>query len=125
MLTGEPNIETLKIETVSMNASLPLIFKFSQKKVSPYFSAGPSFNYMLAQDESSSSKLPIKTFTLFGDAGLGVDIVFLKAGMILSPELKFSAAFTDIKENANNLYTNTLTSLKRQTFMLSIYLRRK
>ncbi|HMK18725.1 MAG TPA: caspase family protein [Chitinophagaceae bacterium] len=122
--TGERHIETLKIETTSMNASLPLIFKFSQKKVAPYFSAGPSFNYMLSQDESSSSKLPIRSFTLFGDAGLGVDIDLLKTA-ILSSELKFSASITDINEDANNLYTNTLSSLKKQTFMLSIYLRRK
>jgi hypothetical protein len=121
--TGERHIETLKIETTSMNASLPLIFKFSQKKIAPYFSAGPSFNYTIAQDESSSSKLPVKSFTLFGDAGLGVDINLLKT--ILSPELKFSASFTDINEDANNLYTNTLSSLKKQTFMFSIYLRRK
>ena len=123
--TGERSIETVKIETSSLNASLPLIFKFSQKKVAPYFSAGPSFNFMLSQDESSSSKLPIRSFTLFGDAGLGVDINLLKAGIILSPELKFSTSFTDINEDANNLYTNTLSSLKKQTFVLSIYLRRK
>ncbi len=121
--TGERSIETLKIETASMTASLPLIFKFSQKKVAPYFSAGPSFNYTISQDESSSSKLPVKSFILFGDAGLGVDINLQK--VILSPELKFSASFTDINEDANNLYTNTLSSLKKQTFMFSIYLRKK
>jgi len=124
--TGGPSFkETIKIQTTSINLALPLIFKLSEKNIAPFLSFGPTISYLMKQNAASSSKLSLKSFAMLGDAGLGVDIGLQKAGFILSPEFKFSSTFTDTKENANNLYTNTLSSLKRQAFVFSIYLRQR
>lgn len=123
--TGERLIENLQIETVSIVASLPLIFKLSQNNTTPFIAAGPSFGYVLGQNSESSSKLPMNSFTAGADAGFGVDIYFSKSGLVLTPEVKYSGTLKDTKKDANNLYTNTLSSLRKQSFTLNIILRKK
>jgi len=63
---------------------------------------------------------------LLGDAGIGVNINMLKSGIILAPELKYSAGFSDIKDNAGtSAQAAAVSSLKKNAFTLSFYLRKR
>ena len=80
----------------------------------------------MGQKSTSSEKLPVKKSLVFGDGGIGVDINILKSGIIISPELKYSAGFSDIKDGAaTTTYAAALSSLKKNAFTLSVYLRKR
>lgn len=117
--------EIIKIKQAITSLSLPFIFHLGKGNIKPYIAAGPSFNLMLGQDDTSSLRIPLKTFSVSGDLGIGVDLELKNKKMILSPELKYSHGFTDLKESANTNFTNSLTSLKRDLITLSFYLRRR
>ncbi|MEO7924468.1 MAG: caspase family protein [Chitinophagaceae bacterium] len=126
-VTGGPIVvESVDVKTVSMNIALPLIIRFSSKNTAPYLSLGPSFSYQLSQDNTSRELLPVNKSVFIGDAGLGLDIGLLKSGIVISPEIKYSAGFSDIKDNAAS--TNqaaALTTLKKNAFTLNVYLRKR
>ncbi len=126
-VVGGPIItETVSVKTTAVNIALPLIIRLSSKNIAPYIALGPSFNYIFSQDNTSSEILPVKKSLLLGDAGLGVDINILKSGFILSPELKYSAGFSDINNNSTSSpQAASLSSLKRNAFTLSFYLRKR
>jgi tetratricopeptide (TPR) repeat protein len=122
--TGGPvTTQTVSLKNVAANISLPVIIRFSQKNIAPYFSLGPSFSYIFKQDATSTELVPVKKSVVLGDAGFGVDISFVKSRLILSPELKFSTGLTEMKGDANTIYATTLSSLKKQTITFSVYLR--
>ena len=124
--TGVPGkIETLTIKTTSAIFESPFIFNLKTGNIIPYLTFGPSFALLMNQPTDISSKFPLKSFEFLGNAGAGVDIEIKQGKMILSPEFRFSAALNSIKDDANNIYTNTLASFKRQSFMFHLYLRRK
>lgn len=123
--TGMPGPEFVNMKTTSLSASLPLIFKLAKKNIVPFIMAGPSLNFLLQQESSSSSKLPVKTFNLSGDAGFGIDFSIPQAKIILTPEFKFSAGLTSIRGDADNIYTNTLADLKRRSYSIGISIRRR
>jgi hypothetical protein len=101
---------------------VPVIIKFKSKNAVPYFAIGPSFSYNL--DAKSATLLPVKSTVFNADAGFGVDIK-MKDGMVISPEVKYVAGLSDIKDGAANTnYSNALGSLKKQQFRLGIYLRK-
>ena len=116
-------VETIDASTLSGMASLPMLFKFKGKRIQPFIVAGPSFSFVLGQDDKGKNLLPLKTADLLGDIGLGVDIDIPKWIVIASPEIKYSSGFLNKKEEANNLYTNTIEQLKRRSFTFTIYLR--
>ena len=61
-----------------------------------------------------------------GDGGVGVDINLLKSGIIISPELKYSAGFSDVKDKSSlTAYSVALSSLKRNAYTISVYLRKR
>lgn len=121
--TGGPHFdETVPLEMLALKLSAPFLFKLSSKKMAPYIMAGPGFNF-LQQQNKSSARLPVKSFSLSGEAGLGIDISLSK--LILSPEIKLAADLSSIKKDKNIIYSNTIASLKRQAFIFSIYLRKK
>ena len=122
--TGGPPVETINVQTSSLNIGLPFVFWFSQKNIAPFVSAGPVLSILINQG-GDADKVPVKSFDMLADAGLGIDFNFPKAGIVLSPEVKYSAGFSNIIENTNNLYTNTISSLKRQGFTFNIYLRKR
>ena len=126
-LTGGTTItETVTVKGSSVNVALPLIIRLSSKNIAPYIALGPSFSYMLSQNSTSSEQLPVKKSMLLGNGGLGVDITLLKSGWIISPELKYSAGLTDLKDNAaTTAYATALSSLKKNAFTLGIYLRKR
>ncbi len=118
--------ETVAVKGTAVNVALPLIIRFSSNNVAPYITLGPSFSYLFSQNSSSNELLPVKKSLFLGNGGLGVDIGIPKAGIILSPELKYSAGFTDLKDNAATTpYAAALSSLKKNTFSLSVSLRKK
>jgi len=46
--------------------------------------------------------------------------------MIISPELKYTAGFTDMKDPAvSTVYSTNISSLKKQAFLLNICLRKR
>ena len=111
-VVGGPIItETVSVKTTAVNIALPLIIRLSSKNIAPYIALGPSFNYIFSQDNTSSEILPVKKSLLLGDAGLGV---------------KYSAGFSDINNNSTSSpQAASLSSLKRNAFTLSFYLRKR
>jgi len=111
------------IKNSTLDLSLPIIFHFKGKKPVPYLALGPSFKYNLG---STDPLLPVKRSLFLADAAFGLDFPISKSGMVLSPELKYAAGLSDMREpNANTNYSNALGSLKRSEFTLGIYLRKK
>ncbi|HNR17306.1 MAG TPA: caspase family protein [Chitinophagaceae bacterium] len=125
--TGGPiTIETVSIKTNSITAALPLIIRLGNRNTVPYFSLGPSFSYLLGQSNATAEIIPVKKSLFLADAGLGLDIGIPKAGIILSPEIKYSAGLSEWKdETVISPYTTVLSSLKKQAFTLNIYLRKR
>ncbi|HEX4877239.1 MAG TPA: caspase family protein [Chitinophagaceae bacterium] len=125
--TGEPAvIQTVAVKGTAVTIALPLIIRLTSRNIAPYIALGPSFNYLLSQNSSSSALLPVKKALFLGDGGLGVDFNLLKSGIVLSPELKYSAGLSDWKDtNSNTAYANALSSLKKNAFTVSLYLRKR
>jgi tetratricopeptide (TPR) repeat protein len=122
---GEIFTETMLIKSASVNLGLPLIIRLSQGKMIPYFVLGPSFRYLFSQNSATSEQLPLNKSLFSGDGGFGVDIG-LKSGFVISPELKYSAILSELRNDANSTpYTATLSSLKRNDFTLQVSLRKK
>ena len=126
-LTGGPVItETVSIKGTTVNVALPIIVRFSSGEVAPYLTAGPSFSYMFSQNSSSADILPVKKSMVIGSGGLGVDIGIPKAGIIIAPEIRYNAGLSDIRDNAANTAANAaLSSLKKNSFTLTISLRKR
>jgi tetratricopeptide (TPR) repeat protein len=123
-VTGGQITQVISFSNVSLNASLPFVFRFTNKKIAPYISLAPTFSYVIKQN--AKEVLPFKKLVVLGDAGLGLDIEIPKAGIVLSPEFKYSAGFSDMNDNASNTaYSKSLYSLKRNAFMFNLYLRRR
>jgi len=117
--------DTIKIKNTSIHVAVPLIIHFSNKKIAPFISLGPSFNYIISQDARSTELLPVKKSVFLGDAGLGVDITLGKSRLILSPELRYTQGFNNQKENAGTEFATVTSSLKQRGVTFSIYLRGK
>jgi len=126
-VTGGPIVtETVPVKGTFVNLALPLIIRLSSKDIAPYIALGPSFSYLLSQDAASGDILPVKKSMFLGNGAIGVDINLLKSGIVLSPELQYSAGFSDIKDNASTTtYTRALSSLKRNAFTFNLYLRKR
>lgn len=125
--TGGPiTTETVSIRSTTLNLALPLLIRLSGGNVAPYITLGPSFSYMLNQNSSSRELLPVKKSLLLGNGGLGVDISLMKSGWVLSPELKYAAGLSDIKDDASaTIYSAAISSLKKNSFSLNLYLRKR
>lgn len=125
--TGAPITEQFHIKNNTVNISLPFIINFSDKKnISPYFTGGVTYSIIINQDEASTSLLPLKKSLFMGDLGLGLDFLFPKSGMVLSPELKYSAGFSDMADRTvTTQYNVAISSLKKNVFSLNLYLRKK
>jgi tetratricopeptide (TPR) repeat protein len=118
--------EPVDVKGTAVKVSLPLIIRFSSKNIAPYISLGASFSYLVSQNSASAAKLPVNKSLFIGDGGLGVDIGLGKSGFAISPELKYSAGFSDMKDKAATTnYSFALSSLKKNTFSLNVYLRKK
>ncbi len=118
--------EPVDVKGTAVKVSLPVIIRFSSKNIAPYISLGASFSYLVSQNSASAEKLPINKSLFIGDGGLGVDIGLGKSGFAISPELKYSAGFSDMKDNAaTTFYAMALSSLKKYTFSLNVYLRKR
>ena len=126
---GLPFSQKKKTDQVDINIPVPFIIRFSQKNIDPFFSIGPTISFSLKQYNSSTPsaqrEIPMKSFDLLGEAGIGVDIRLKNTSVILSPELRYSYGFNNIKATGNSLYLNTISSLKKDAFTFSFYLRRK
>ncbi len=123
---GQTVIETVSVKGAAVNVALPLIIRLSSKNIAPYISLGPSFSYLVSQNSASSELLPVKKSLAIGNGGLGVDINLLKSGIIISPELKYSAGLSDIKDGAaTSNYAAAVSTLKKNAFTLSVSLRKR
>ena len=124
--TGQITIETLSLKGANLSISIPLIIRLSSKIIAPYIVAGPSFNYFFAKKNLSNEILPVNKFSVIGDGGLGVDFNLVKPGLIISPELKYAAGFSDVKDKSSlTAYSVALSSLKKNAYTLSVYLRKR
>ncbi len=122
--TGGPVFhDTVKLKNTSVSVSLPVIFHLPGKKIIPFISLGPTFNYIISQDASATERVPVKKSVILGDAGFGIDIPMGKSKLFLSPELRYTHGFNNQREDARTEYTNNLSSLKKRGITFSIYLR--
>lgn len=117
--------ETIKMKQTAINLTLPVLFNFSTKRVSPYLTAGPLVSFGLSQDNSSELKIPLKKSELSVELGFGFDISVRNSTLVLSPELKYYYGFTDLLIYANTVYTNGLSSIERFGYKFTLYLRKK
>jgi hypothetical protein len=123
---GVITTETVSVKGTSVNIALPVIIRLSSGNIAPYIALGPSFNYLFSQNSTSGEILPVKKSLFLGDGGFGVDINMLKSGIILSPELKYSAGLSEWKDDAATTpYAEAISSLKKNAFTLSLYLRKR
>lgn len=122
-LTGGSTTEVVPVKTTTVSIPLPLIIRFSNKNIAPFISAGPTFSLLMQKTDANSEKVGLKTSDILGDAGIGVDIGLLKSHLVITPELKYSRGLSSVKENQNNLYSNAISKINRQTFTFSVYLR--
>jgi Caspase domain len=122
-LTGGSVTEVIPVKTTSISVPLPIIIRFTNKNIAPFISAGPTLSLITQKADDNSARVAVKPLDLLGDAGVGVDIGFIKSHLILSPELKYSRGFLSVKKDRNTVYSNILTKLNRQTFTFSLYLR--
>jgi hypothetical protein len=122
--TGQSIIVTqFKVSNSAVNVNLPLLIKFSDQRIAPYFTASPGICFILTQ---SSDQLPLRKTLFTAGAGFGMDFKMKKTGFILSPELKYSAGLTDMKDASSTTASSVaLSSLKKQTYTLCIYLRKQ
>jgi Caspase domain len=120
---GQVTQEIVRLKNTSVSAGLPVIIYLSNKKVAPFISLGPSFNYIISQNSTTAERVPVKKSVLLGDAGLGADIAIGKSRLMLSPELKYTQGFNNQREDAGTEFTNNLSSLKKRGITFSIYLR--
>ncbi len=122
---GNTFFETVRLDNVIASLSAPIVFRLSTNKVAPFFSIGPSFSYLIKQNTESAELLPLKSTAFLADAGLGVDIEIRKAGLILSPEVKYTQGLSNMQESGGTVYANALSSLKRNAFTLNLYVRKR
>lgn len=120
---GQVVTDPIKIKNTTVNVAIPIIVRLSDKNIAPFIMLGPSYSYVLSQNAAATERVPIKKSILLGEAGLGVDIGFAKSRLILSPELRYSQGFNNLKETGSSDYSLTLSDLKKRGFTLSIYLR--
>jgi hypothetical protein len=123
--TPGPIQDVIEFKNVAVNISVPLIIHFSTNRTAPFFSLGPTLGFVVSEDEQSASRVPMKKSVVMGQVGAGVDIMLGNKGWILSPEISYTRGFTDMHENAGNLYTASMSGLKRQAFMFNFYLRKR
>jgi len=123
--TSGDQFETVKMQNVSLNAYVPLIFRLSKNNISPFIMLGPGFNFILSQNEDTREIIPVKRGVVLGDVGIGVDIGIKKGGIILSPEIKYTRGLTDQYNDGGTVYTDALSSLKKQGFTFHLYIRKK
>jgi hypothetical protein len=125
--TGGPiTIETVDIKTTSAVLGIPLIVRLSKKNSAPYISLGPAINYVFSQDADSKEKIPINKSLFMGSAGLGLDIGIAKSGLVISPEVRYNAGFSEMRDDAaGTLYTAGMSSLKKNSFSLNVFIRKR
>lgn len=121
---GELITETVKNDWVSASLSLPVVFRLTSNSTTPYLTGGATFNYLLTKNEQTNL-INLKNSMLAADAGLGVDISLTKAKVIVSPELSYSFGLSDIKESAAGSIDPAFSSLKKNNFRFTVYLRKK
>lgn len=115
--------ESINLSTYSHTLSIPFVFNRNMGSYQPYITVGPSLLYMMAQEKEVKSMLPIESFDILGEASVGVDFYSKALKCIVSPGLKYSMGFLNNKGNANNIYSNTIGELKRQSVSFTINFR--
>jgi hypothetical protein len=116
-------VEKLDLGMASLATSLPILFRFSTKKLKPYVSAGPGFFLSIKEDEPERSLFPTKKVDVVGEVALGLEFLsrWLKARV--SPEIKYSSGLKSIREPINTVYSNTISFVRRSNFTFTLYLR--
>lgn len=123
--TAGPRFDTVSLKNSSFVLSVPLIFRLSKKEIAPFIMLGPSFSYVIGQNATAQERVPVKKSVALGEAGLGLDIGIPKAGIILSPEIKYSRGLSNQRDDAGTIYTTVLSALKKQGFTFHLYLRKR
>ncbi len=120
---GQVFRDTVSLKTTSVTVALPVIIHLSSKNIAPYISLGPSFTYIINQKDEASTTVPVKKSVMLGDAAFGVDIGLGKSRLMISPELKYTQGFNNLKGESNSEFSRNLSSLKKRGITFSIYLR--
>jgi len=124
-INPQSTVEKIKVEIASLSLTIPATFNINDKKISPYFSLAPGYSYFIGTDEEVDKILPLKKSLFFAEAGLGLDIKLKAPDQELSVELRYSHGLNNLNKEIQTDYSLAISSLKRQSFGLSLYLRAK
>jgi len=117
------SVETVNLSTYSHTLSFPFVINHNFGNYQPYLTFGPTLLYMMGQEKDIYAVLPIKSFDILGETGLGVDFYSKALKCIVSPGVKYSIGFLNSKGNVNNIYGKTISELKRQSISFTINFR--
>ena len=112
--------EKLDLRSITESISILLEYKLSDKGFKPYLSFGPAISILLAQGDDTKNKVEFKTFNILGQVGFGGEKRFKQ--FKIKPELQYSFGFLQMRKNKNNIYNNTIGSLKANSFSLTFYI---
>ena len=115
--------QDIKKTPVLAHLSIPVLYKVKLgERIWTYVGAGPALSIRANPDEEENNpnNLPLKSAYVSANFIAGVDIHPKKFGFYLSPEFRVSNGLTSIQKNASNLYSNVLTSVKRQIWSFSL-----
>ena len=124
-VTGGPIfLEPVENEHTTINLPLAFIYKLTRKNTTPWISLAPMLSLALQDKNDASVRLPVKSPAFMGEGAVGWDISLLGAKIVISPELRYTHGFSDTKGERNNLYLNTISSLKKQSYSFSVHIRK-
>jgi len=125
MKNGEPLIQTKRVESTSMD--FPFYLKYASKRLTnaqAFIIVGAKYSIDLASQAKKKARkgddLPIKLWRddYLGEIGTGFDffLPYFKLGF----ELKMSYGFKNLIYREDNIYNNSIMSLKSKIFQFSI-----
>jgi hypothetical protein len=88
----------------------------TKKKIKPYLLLGATYLYKLGESNTlERNRIDVLAYAL----GCGVEIP--TKHFKVSPEINYEGGIVNINRSSPNLYTNTISNLYQQRFMLSVY----
>lgn len=120
--TKKFGLQKIKLKNIVLAAPIHFIFQSNHNKYRPFifFGLTPKIN-LGNNDQAIKEKIELKTFDISTDIGIGIEIKFSK--FLLAPEVSFSQGMLNTNKNIGSIYSNTISSLKKQNIVLGIAIR--
>jgi tetratricopeptide (TPR) repeat protein len=122
---GQISTDSVTSHEVFIQLAVPLIYRIPAKTFHLYLMAAPAAGYAVSQKQIPAGSLDYKKLSASVELGTGIDISLKRTPLILSPEFKYSIGLNDRKIPNSSIYSQALSDLRRNSFMLSLYFRKK